>query len=669
MNHSIVVEPGHIIRMIRGAGLAGAACVAFLAGASPIAAQTAPQDKEETAKPADTKSPYGVSYQTGSFTYSVPLFSIGTGEWPNRITLSLNYDSSGSRSPNRAWTFSSNARASGTFVRYVTGFEDEPLPEHFRYGAHFVLGNSSQSFELGDNTLSPSQFKPASNDGSSIDFVAGTPGYHGGIYFDSHGEFTVTSRTGSELKVSGGLNGNDDELVFSNAPQITLPDGNSATYTQQWFLGVKTTFEQTGNGLLVFMEAPQTISSTVSETKVCAYNLAYSDGGQITDCSGSSSVATIRYEQSTGKVTSITRPDGGVYQFEYTQYVAINGPDQAGGQLAPTKTRYHLTCVKEPGQSACMVTNTFDACDGPDVQGDNFQDTEWTGSRDRVTQQNLADGRVITYSYPGQSSPCRGIGSVVMVESGASTTINLTAQAGIKEKSRVVASLSDPLSRTMSYQWTGANAAASYLGRNHLVSEVVLPEGNEQTYTYDSRGNRTETRLIGKPGSGVTDIVATFIFPASCANTKTCNQPTSVTDANGNTTTFTYSSDHGGVLTSVGPAVNGVSPAMKYAYVQRTPWLKNGSGYTAGDPIWLLSEERSCKSSALNLTNGTCAGGASDLIVTTYDYGPNSGPNNLWLRSVAVTADGQTLRTCYSYDQLGRKISETQPNANLASCS
>ncbi|NCP12216.1 MAG: hypothetical protein GW859_09770, partial [Sphingomonadales bacterium] len=58
----------------------------------------------------------------------------------------------------------------------------------------------------------------------------------------------------------------------------------------------------------------------------------------------------------------------------------------------------------------------------------------------------------------------------------------------------------------------------------------------------------------------------------------------------------------------------------------------------------------------------------ADEVVTDYDYGPNSGPNNLWLRGVAVTADGTTLRTCYGYDANGRKISETQPNANLGSC-
>ena len=54
----------------------------------------------ETAKPADTTSPYGVSYVTGSFTYSLPLLEIGNGEWPERLSLALHYDSSANREPN-----------------------------------------------------------------------------------------------------------------------------------------------------------------------------------------------------------------------------------------------------------------------------------------------------------------------------------------------------------------------------------------------------------------------------------------------------------------------------------------------------------------------------------------------------------------------------------------
>ena len=43
-------------------------------------------------------------------------------------------------------------------------------------------------------------------------------------------------------------------------------------------------------------------------------------------------------------------------------------------------------------------------------------------------------------------------------------------------------------------------------------------------------------------------------------------------------------------------------------------------------------------------------------------------PNNLLLRGTVVTADGQTLRTCYTYDDMGRKISETQPKGTGSSC-
>jgi hypothetical protein len=41
----------------------------------------------------------------------------------------------------------------------------------------------------------------------------------------------------------------------------------------------------------------------------------------------------------------------------------------------------------------------------------------------------------------------------------------------------------------------------------------------------------------------------------------------------------------------------------------------------------------------------------------------------LLLIGKSVTADGQTLRTCYSYDRVGKKISETAPRAGLAVCS
>lgn len=206
------------------------------------------------------------------------------------------------------------------------------------------------------------------------------------------------------------------------------------------------------------------------------------------------------------------------------------------------------------------------------------------------------------------------------------------------------------------------------------VTYIAYPEGKKAYLDYDSRYNLIKTTLYPKPGSALSPITWSATFPATCplSTTRYCNKPTTVTDSKGNVTSYTYSADHGGILTEVGPAVGGIQPSKKFTYGQKHAWLKNASGtYTqAPTPIWVRTEERQCKMSALNLTTGTCAAGAADLIVTTYEYqqGSASIPSNVWLKGVAVTAEGQTLRTCYGYDPLGRKISETKPAANLASC-
>jgi YD repeat-containing protein len=113
--------------------------------------------------------------------------------------------------------------------------------------------------------------------------------------------------------------------------------------------------------------------------------------------------------------------------------------------------------------------------------------------------------------------------------------------------------------------------------------------------------------------------------------------------------------------------VNGIRPQTRYSYTQRYAWISNGSGgyVQAATPVWLLTAESSCRTSAWN---GTACTVANDEVVTTYDYGPNSGPNNLLLRGKVVTANGISRRTCFAYDGQGNRIAETKPRAGLTSC-
>lgn len=200
-------------------------------------------------------------------------------------------------------------------------------------------------------------------------------------------------------------------------------------------------------------------------------------------------------------------------------------------------------------------------------------------------------------------------------------------------------------------------------------SGYSAPEGNTVELVRDARMNVVEVARTSKDNLTIQSAYKAGGFPTLCGNFRTCNQPSWTRDGNGNQTDYTYDATHGGVLTETGPAdSNGVRPQKRYEYAQRYAWLKNSSGtYSqAASPIWVKTKEEYCISSAAS--SGNCAAGASDEVVTEYDYGPNSGPNNLLIRGVAVTAGGQTLRTCYGYDRMGRKVSETKPAANLTSC-
>jgi YD repeat-containing protein len=259
--------------------------------------------------------------------------------------------------------------------------------------------------------------------------------------------------------------------------------------------------------------------------------------------------------------------------------------------------------------------------------------------------------------------------NVIENEQSLDWNITRTDPAGGVFSSRGVSILSAPeliQDENNRISWLGSSEDSGYDG-------IQYPEGNQQGITRDDRNNIISSYIISKDGLQ-TQINYTAVFPVHCENPKTCNKPQTTTDARGAVTTYTYDSAHGGMLTETIPVVGGIAPQKRYEYAQRYAWIKDAAntGYVqAATPIWVKTKERFCKAGAAS--GATCAGGAADEVVTEFDYGPNAGPNNLLLRGMAVTATNsagtaETQRTCYSYDENGRKVSETSPLANLAVC-
>jgi len=192
----------------------------------------------------------------------------------------------------------------------------------------------------------------------------------------------------------------------------------------------------------------------------------------------------------------------------------------------------------------------------------------------------------------------------------------------------------------------GTVAVFDPTNRTGQVTRVRSPESNHTDYTYDARSNLTGTLMVPKPSSPLASFSTSSNFDTTCANPMTCNKPNWVRDARGNQTDFTYSATHGGVLTVTLPAaVNGIRPQTRYAYAQRYAWVKNAAGsfVQSASPIWVRTQESFCRTSA---STGSGCSLAGDEVVTTYEFGANGGANNLFPRGMAITADGQTLRTC-----------------------
>jgi len=381
------------------------------------------------------------------------------------------------------------------------------------------------------------------------------------------------------------------------------------------------------------------LSSWQRRTKAIAINNSYEYCNPDADsCLLSMDWPEVNYSYSSQSSTNSTIVNNYEGETQYTNYPA---PNLGFG-------------IREPGYTSDNLSYSMVYIKNPCNPAPPFC---LSGSEFRVSSANVK-GALTNYSYSKNDSTKQW----TVVSSGPlskiNTYISTYPESGIKK-------WTDPLSRIHQYE---------YMGSDGIMTKATYPEGNYLSFVKKTSGAIISQTAYAKSGSGLPAISESRTYPPDCPslsnmNMRICNQPLTITDPKGGVTTFTYSPVHGGVLTEVKPTVNGIQPVIRYSYTQRYAWIKNSAGayVQAASPVWVRTEQRTCMATA---TVGTaCAGGNSDEVVTTYDYGPDSGPNNLLLKGIAVTSGGATTRSCYLYDIYGNRIAETKPRANLTSCS
>ncbi|HEY1606692.1 MAG TPA: RHS repeat-associated core domain-containing protein [Allosphingosinicella sp.] len=285
-----------------------------------------------------------------------------------------------------------------------------------------------------------------------------------------------------------------------------------------------------------------------------------------------------------------------------------------------------ITGVRYPGSSSDNITYAYDA-------NSRVSSATKDGITTTYTYSDVSNTRTTTATYPGTVTR--------VVTTDIPTGELLTDQ--------------NELGHTTTYAYD----------TSMRLTQVTAPEGNYVKYTYDGRGNITQTLLHAKTGSGLADITTSGTFPATCTHPADCNSPTATTDARGNTTNYTWDDTTGALLTVTLPAptTGAVRPQTRYGYSTAQAYYKNSSGtiVASGQNMTLLTSTSQCQ------TTSSCSGTA-DEMKTTIGYGSTGVANNLLPVSVSTGAgDGSlTATTAQTWDNVGNLSTVDGPLSGTA---
>lgn len=437
-------------------------------------------------------------------------------------------------------------------------------------------------------------------------------------------------------------NGAGATLTYNSSSDIyTYTSANGTVATLDGTLGDKI-------GLLV-------IGSTVNEavlTKIIQPNGASTDFNYKTVTVSGATEARLQ---------SVTNDYGYMLHFDYV----LNNDPTAPAQVDDWRKLHRVSGVNFKQDYPCgPLWNTCTSPTKAEYTGSTIRPTSFTDAEGRTTTYTYdSNNRITNIRYPGYSvdnisitypltlkyvdTVSRGfatwtydvfntypIASVEVTQPGGGTLIT-----EFEADSRLVTSQRQTgfYNRYYTYDTSGRLTEASFGG------------GVKVRYAYDTRGNVTEVRRVAATGSGLSDMVSSSTFPASCANPKTCNKPLTTTDVRGEVTSYTYNATHGSVTKITAPAVGGVSPETRFSYTQKQARFKNGSSsYVNGPLIWVPSKTEAC-------AVGSSCNGTDNETETITNWPTTSVAQNLQPVSVTVQAgDGSpSSTTSFTYNNYG----------------
>ncbi len=480
--------------------------------------------------------------------------------------------------------------------------------------------------------------------GSWRDSLAGTISSSGSVY-------TVSLGASSEsFTLSGGNYSSDQRvgstLTYASSKYIyTLRDGTIAEFDAGVAsCGGVTSFWACNAGLITKLTKPDGEILTWTYTSASA-------GGQ-----------TARRPQ------SVSNNLGHQIHFAYSINSPANASEVTGGYLQRTKVTginrayYYCadnaaTCSDSSGGNWPYVSYATESGGAIETVTDRLsQTTRYAFASGQMTGVRLPSSSgvnaiTVTYTSGKVSNVKSGIGGIYDTNysySDASgirtTTIAPQSEGG---SSITKTSLASGWVTEIWADTSGVRKSVLTRDGYGRITRSTRAAGDYTNLTYDARGNVTQVDESPTTGSGLSVITTSASFPASCSNAKTCNSPTSTTDARGYRTDYSYDPTHGGVTAIMSPAPSGSAPVgsgtrpeTRFAYSQLFAWYRNSGGslVSSGAGVYRLTETSACASGSAP----SCLGTSSETrAVIAYQAGSASVASNL----LPVTTTGRSGNT------------------------
>jgi RHS repeat-associated protein len=537
--------------------------------------------------------------------------------------------------------------------------QDSPPPVHYAIDAYGVnLIDGSFHFDPSTTTIS-----------------VGTPG-QGGISRSFTGIATTDIGTARD-SLRGTINSSGSIYTVSLGGQSWTYSLSGSTFTSQQADGSTVTIPTSG-----------TYKQVLRDGTIALFSNSYSNSDTLDGASAN-----------VAQITTLTRPNGEVltYTYSFQSCSQPHGGSAGGPRLEAVTNNYGYEIkylYSTSGGNPCFyqfrlsqviaLNNAIDvcpplatSCTGLTV---NWQSISFTWPADTVTD-NL--GRHGTYPYVGASSTKQWIkpsGEIITVVFDASTRVTSVSNGtgtwtySYSDNAQIrTTTITDPNGHTrvvvsntsfsiVLADTNGLSQKTSYVyDTNERVIKVTRPEGDYTSYTFDARGNTTQTVVTGRDLTST--ITTSASFDATCAYPAKCNQPNWTKDGRGNETDFTYSTTTGQRQSIIRPAgANGLRPETDFTYAAQYAWYKNSSG-----TLVQASSSVSMPVTVSQCANAQTCPGTANAVKTTLTYGASGVANNLQPTQITNGSGDNSLiaSTSFTYDAVGNMLTRTDSLGNL----